>query len=402
MRSLMSEHTKGTAPEAASDDEIAAAFMAIFGDPDLAVNPQKLHRKFREQGAAARMGPMVLLNTRAAVSDALHRPEAFSSGMDSAMLGNTRPLIPMQVDPPGHARYRRLLDPLFAPKRVQELEPSLVTLINELIDGFAGQGGCDFTEQFAKPVPGLMFLELLGLPRADLDGLVRFKDDIVHPPREDPAETDRVQKAAGQELYGYFGAALAAHRAAPDGRLISELLGTGLTDDEIVDICYLILLAGLDTVTDTLTLSFVYLARHPMNRAQIAADPALIPAAAEELLRWESPIPGVPRLVVQDTEIAGCPVHPGDIVFVGFGAANTDEAGLADAYTVRFDRRTNPHLAFGGGIHRCLGSHLARLQVRTAMREWHRRIPDYRIPDGTELSYTSGLRSVANLPLAWS
>jgi cytochrome P450 len=233
-----------------------------------------------------------------------------------------------------------------------------------------------------------------------------MKNCIVHPPRWDPAETERVQQAAGQELYRYFEEAVETKRARPGDDLVSRLLGTDvdgqpLRRDDIVDICYLLLLAGLDTVTDTLTLSYAFLAQHPEERARIVADPQLIPTAIDELLRWESPIPGVPRLVLADTEVAGCPVHKGDLVYVGFGAANTDEGALPDAYEVRLDRKPNRHLAFGGGIHHCLGSHLARLEITVAMREWHRRLPQYGIPAGTELTYTPGLRSIEHLPLVF-
>jgi cytochrome P450 len=395
-------------PQAAAryQQELGAAFMAIYGNPELSSNPQALYRKFREQGPVVRMGPLLMVNTRELVTAALRQPEVLSSGMASARLGNTRPLIPMQVDPPHHAGYRRVLDPLFSRKALAGLEPYVVELVGRLIDDVVERGCCDFTEEVAVPLPGSVFLRLLGLPDSDRAALVRTKDGIVHPPRHDMAEAERVQQAAGQELYRYFEAAVEAKRAAPADDLLTRLLavevdGRPLTRDEVVDVCYVLLLAGLDTVTDTMTLSWTYLARNPEHRARIVADPGLIPHAIEELLRWESPIPGVPRIAVAPTELGGCPVRPGEIVYVSFGSANTDEADLPDADNVRFDRKPNRHLAFGGGIHHCLGSHLAKLQIGAAMREWHRRIPDYEIPPGTELRYTPGLRSIEHLPLTF-
>ncbi|MGH3793518.1 MAG: cytochrome P450 [Pseudonocardiaceae bacterium] len=395
-----------TAPDAqcsGPQDETSTAMMAVWGNPEMSANPQPMHQRLRAQGDTLRMGPMVMLNTRAAVDEALHRPEIFSSGMSSARLGNTRPLIPMQIDPPDHRAYRKLLDPLFGPKQIARLEPVLVEVVGRLIDGFAERGSCDFTEEFATPLPCSVFLALLGLPPEDLAALVRMKGAIVHPPRHDIAETERVQNAAGQELYDYFARALDAPRQV-EGGLLARLLaadidGRALTRDEIVDICYLLVLAGLDTITDTLTLGLVFLARNPEHRQAIVDDPELIPAAIEELLRWESPIPGVPRTVTAQTSVAGCPVAPGDLLYIGLGAANTDPATLPDAYSVRFDREPNRHLAFGGGIHRCLGARLARLELRIALREWHRRIPHYALPDGVELQYLTGLRSVEHLPL---
>ena len=183
--------------------------------------------------------------------------------------------------------------------------------------------------------------------------------------------------------------------------LTAEVDGEKLTRDEILDICFLFLIAGLDTVTDTLTCSFAFLARHPEHRRRIVEDPSAIPAAIEELLRWETPVPNVFRIAKTDTELGGCPVKAGSFVMVSLGAANLDTGDMVDAFEVRFDRTENRHLAFGGGVHRCLGSHLARRELRIAMQEWHRRIPDYELPPGLELEYPVGLRSVENLELRW-
>jgi cytochrome P450 len=402
--------TSGTVPDAEAaaryQQELGAAFMAVYGNPELSSNPQNLYCKQREQGPTMRLGPMLVVNTNELVRQALRQPAVLSSGMASARLGNTRPLIPMQVDPPDHARYRRLLDPLFSRKALADLVPFVTETVDRLIDAVIERGGCDFTADVAVPLPSAVFLHLLGLPAADRALLERAKDGIVHPPRADMAEADRVQRAAGQELYKYFDAAVAAKRENPGDDLVSTLIaaeseGRPLTDDEIVDICYVLLLAGLDTVTDTMTLSWAYLARSPEHRAQLVADPGLIPHAIDELLRWESPIPGVPRIATDSTELGGCPVRAGDIVYVSFGSANTDDAALPDADVVRFDRPTNPHLAFGGGIHHCLGAHLAKIEIGIALERWHRRIPDYHIPPGTELRYTPGLRSLEQLPLTF-
>ncbi len=125
----------------------------------------------------------------------------------------------------------------------------------------------------------------------------------------------------------------------------------------------------------------------------------MIPAAVEELLRWETPVMGIVRSAVADGEIAGCPVAKGDQVVAMLGSADTDEAELEDADVVRFDRPANRHIAFGGGVHRCLGSHLARLELRVAVREWHRHLPDYSVADGVQLVYTGGIRTIEDFPM---
>jgi cytochrome P450 len=159
------------------------------------------------------------------------------------------------------------------------------------------------------------------------------------------------------------------------------------------------LIAGLDTVTDSLDCFFVYLARHPEHRHQLVEQPDILPHAIEELLRWETPVPGVARVAMQDIEVGGCPISKGERVSPLLGAANTDPAEFPDPELVDFARSPNRHRAFGGGPHRCLGSHLARMELRVALREFHRRIPDYDIAPGTELKYTTALRSVEALPL---
>jgi cytochrome P450 len=149
---------------------------------------------------------------------------------------------------------------------------------------------------------------------------------------------------------------------------------------------------------------YAYLATHPEHRQQIVDDPSCIPSAVEELLRWESPVPfSPPRIATQDTELPnGCPVKQGEAVMIVYGAANVDADVFDDPLAVRFDRDTNRHIAFGGGVHRCLGSHLARRELRITLHEWHRRIPHYRIKAGHEqLEYPPGLRHVKDLTLSW-
>jgi cytochrome P450 len=180
--------------------------------------------------------------------------------------------------------------------------------------------------------------------------------------------------------------------------------GERLTREDILDICFLFLIAGLDTVSDSLTCMFAFLATHPDHRQQIAQDASLIPNAVEELMRWESPVAfGVPRVATEDTTMPnGETVTKGTAVVVSYGAANIDQKQCPDSFDVRFDRDVNRHIAFGAGVHRCLGYHLARRELRITLAEWHRRIPEYWIKPGhEELEYPPGLRHVKDLTLAW-
>jgi cytochrome P450 len=277
--------------------------------------------------------------------------------------------------------------------------------VNELIDGFEDRGSCDFTNEFAVPLPSTIFLRLFGLPLSELPQLLAFNDRTQRPAGTTGAEQLEERRANAQDVYRYFEAVIADRRGqAPRDDLLSTLLtseveGERLSDDEVIDISFLMILAGLDTITDTLTCSFKFLAEHPEHRQQILDDPSVIPSAVEELLRWETPVMSIIRVAQADAEIEGCPVHQGDVVLACLGSANTDEREFDNAGEVEFTRNPNRHIAFGGGIHRCLGSHLARQELRVALREWHRRIPHYVLPAGFVPEYSDGLRSVRNLTL---
>jgi cytochrome P450 len=370
--------------------------------------PQPVYAAMRAQAPVIRLDDRSVLVTRhEQVMDALRDAERFSSDMDAVRLGNVRPLIPLQIDPPDHVKFRKLLDPLFAPREVAKLEPEVRRLTTDLIDAFVTDGRVELNDAFAVPLPCTVFLALLGLPSDDLPTFLRIKDDIIRPPGMAGPEADRIRRRTAEEIYAYFAPVISARRHGPRDDLVSrfvvaEVDGHRLSDDDIVDICFLFLIAGLDTVTATLTCSVAYLAQHPEQRERLVAAPSLIPAAVEELLRWETPVPGVARVCTRDTELAGEPISAGTRVTVLIGSANTDGDEFSDADHVDFAREGNRHLAFGGGIHRCLGSHLARLELRVALEELHRRIPDYELEPGTELVYAEGLRSVDHLPLRFT
>lgn len=375
-----------------------------FMDGGIAANPQPFYRQAREAGAvvAGPFGPQVV--RRGAVEYALTHPEEFSSGMEAVDLGQSVPLIPLQVDPPDHRKYRRLLDPIFAPRRMNLLEPEITRLVNELIDGFIDKGQCEFAADFAVPLPSSVFLALVGLPLSDLDSFLEMKDGILRPVGNDLDEIQASQKVAAGRIEDYFAEAVKDRKAKPRDDILSLFIGAEvdsqrLTDDEILGICFLFILAGLDTVTDSLECFVARLAQNPAERRQLVDDPDIIPSAVEELLRWETPVTTVARVATKDVELGGCPIRAGDNVGIVIGSANTDEEAVPGSDQVDLTRSENRHLAFGGGVHRCLGSHLARLELRIALREWHRRIPEYSIVPGAELNYMMGLRQIDSLPL---
>jgi cytochrome P450 len=408
----MSDALGEVRPVPNAGEQAQMGMQALF---DLSA-PQPNYQALLEQGGFVQpMEKMAISFDRAITEHVLRHHELFSSRVEMN-LGNVRPLIPLNVDPPQHSKYRKLLDPLFAPRRMDEQEEDITRRVNGFIDQFIDRGECNFSEEFAELFPSSVFLGLMGLPEEEMRMFLRLRDGVLHPEKVDPdALLDPEKRAAvnnttGQEIYRYFGGLIDERQQHPTTDIVSRFLATEidgekLSREDILDILYLFLIAGLDTVSDSLTCFYAFLATHPDHRRLIVEDPSIIPAAVEELLRWESPVPGsVPRVATEDTELPnGHKVATGTAILISYGAANVDPNAYPDAFDVRFDRGSNPHIAFGGGVHRCLGSHLARRELRVTLREWHRRIPDYQIKAGHEkLEYPPGLRHVKDLMLSWA
>ena len=305
--------------------------------------PQSMYKQLRqvsdgmraEGSVLRREGSGVVVCTRADVDTVLRQPEIFSSDMPAADLKNTRPLIPLQIDPPDHRKFRRVLDPQFAPQRMQRLEEPMARLVNELIDSFGDQEEIDFASQFSVPFPSLVLLELVGIAREELPVLIRLKNGIVRPHHVVGTSIGHPDAAAYQQtsaeaMYQYLADVLDSDDLdARDGllhRLVdTEVDGERLSRETIIDIGFLFLIAGLDDVPAVIECFFAYLADHPDRRRMLAADPAIIPRVVEELLRWETPVPLIARVAAKDTELGGCPIAAGELITVLIASANTDD-----------------------------------------------------------------------------
>jgi len=384
--------------------------LAALMSPELARNPQPAYAMLRESSPVLRLdGVGVIVSTRASVDEVLRNPEVFSSNMSAHDLKTARPLIPLQIDPPDHRKYRKILDPLFSPTRMRALEQSVTNLVNDLVDSFVDEDEIDFAQQFSVPFPSQVFLTMFGLPAEELPRFLAMKDGVIRPDHVvghefGHPETEAHQRATAESIYAYFEGVLDERAGQQRDDLLSHFLhvevdGDRLSREDMLDICFLLLIAGLDTVSASLDCFFGHLATHPEDRRRLVEDPELIPAAVEEMLRWETPVMAVARVATQDVEVGGCPIAAGEQVMAIIGSANLDEAEVPDAGELRWDREANRHIAFGGGIHRCLGSHLARLELRVALREWHRRIADYCVKPGVELTYTAGIRTLESFPM---
>ncbi len=349
-----------------------------------------------------------MITSSEAAEYALKHPELFSSKRAFDIVGSPLAMVPIAFDPPEHTRYRRVLQPFFSPRGTAAWRPMMRALAGELIDGFAGRGECDLVADLAVPLPAQVFLTLFGLPLEDRDRLIAWKEALVNSfGAQGPERPSERAAAMGAELYEYLVGHIARRRETGGtddllGRLLADTSDEGLSDSELLGLAFLFVLAGLETVTSALSTAFATLAAQPALRRQIAADPAAVPGAVEELLRVDGPVVFVPRIATRDVELAGELIPAGSYVMVAIAAASRDPAEHPDPDTIDFGRRER-HLAFGGGPHRCLGSHLARMEMRVALEEWHRRIPEYELAPGVtpRVTWPAGLVGIDSLPLVF-
>jgi cytochrome P450 len=332
-------------------------------------------------------------------------PAVLGNGGRGGSFGHDARLIPLEIDGEDHKKWRRLLDPMFAPKQVARLEAQVRDLARDLIDGFATAGNADLYKDFCTPLPCLTFLRLVGAPVEDMDFFLEFKEGVVHPKGDSVEEIDANMAAAGGKLLEYFVGFLADKRKNAEHQddvianlIKSEIDGEPLAELDLVNILFLLMFAGLDTVTSSMSCIFAWLGRHPEERKRLAEDMTQIPAAIEELMRYESPVPSGMRYPTEDIDLGdGLVIRAGEDINAFWAAANVDPTFFDDPLSVRLDRGRKDHMVFASGTHRCLGSHLARLELRLAVEEMLTRIPDYTV-DVEALTYDNcAVRAVENL-----
>ncbi|MBE1536965.1 cytochrome P450 [Actinomadura algeriensis] len=316
-------------------------------------------------------------------------------------------LLPQDLNGQDHAKLRRVLNPFFSPAAVKRTESLAHERCVELIEEVRPKGRCDFVAEFAIRYPTDLFLALLGLPVSDGDFFLPWSETLFQGFfGGDPAETAEAKR----KILEYFDTAVNERRAAPRdpktdmvSRLIEARIdGEPLTQDDILTICMTLMLAGLDTTRSALGYMFTHLATHEDDRRGIIDRPERVPAAVEEFLRLYPLVFQAGREVHEDTDFHGVPLAKGDVVWLGIASANRDPRKYPDPDRFVLGREgVNQNLAFGAGPHRCLGMHLARLELAVVLREWHARIPDYRVEPGVRLTERGGQLTMPTLPLEW-
>lgn len=313
--------------------------------------------------------------------------------------------IPLEVDPPEHTEWRHLLGPLFNPVKMNALEGKIREMATGLLDRFAGNDTCEFISEFAAPLPTFLFLELMGWPESDEPQISEWTSLVLtgHPGASEE-ENHMVRMTAAMEVIRYFVEMIEARKVEPADDFAtfltkSEFRGRPLENEEMINTLFILMLGGLHTVRGTLGFSMLEMCRHPEIKQQLIDDPSLIPSAVEEFLRFEAPV-STGRTVLKPFKFHDVEFQPGDRVLLSNPAACRDPREFPNPHEVKVDRDPNRHLAFSVGPHRCIGSHLARIELKVAFEELLRRIPDFTLdPDRPPQMHHGQVRGFESLHL---
>jgi cytochrome P450 len=389
-------------PEELVWDHSFDAFTAELGDPYLAIS--RLHDGpgiiWATDASYGRPGWVVTRNDL--ISEVFIDHEHFSGerpGMIADLLGVNLRLNPIEIDPPAHFGYRRILNPFFTPKAVSGLDEPVRQACEKLIGKFEDKGGCEFIEDFAVPFPSYIFLDLMGMPHDMLPKFLDWENTLMR--GRDIAA--RVQ--AARSIYHYLEEFLEQQRKSPGNDFIraivtGEVDGRPLTQLEIMGMLYVLYVGGLDTVYSTLGWVMRHLATHPEHQERLRNNPGDIPAAVEEFARAYSVVV-THRMVAKDFSFHGVPMRKGDEINLPISLANRDPGVYPNPHVVDLDRKPR-HINFGSGVHVCLGVHLAKREIRMVVEEFLKRFRGIRIREGESYRYHTGRTlGIDYLPIVW-
>ncbi|MBA2279963.1 MAG: cytochrome P450 [Actinomycetota bacterium] len=377
-------------------------------DEAFAADPYPVLADLRERCPVAHSdahGGFWVATRYADIQDLCSRPDAFSSRYSSVPndIGFGDVVIPpLQLDPPEHTRFKKLLTPVFAVGQVGPFEPAARTYVADLLDGLVGKGGFDASHDFARLVPTAVLCQILGVPD-DVELLSSLVESILANAATDPDGAAE----SGMILLAHVAGIVEQRKAEPGPDVLSHLLasevdGEKLSDEEVIFVGILLVLAGIDTTWSTLSLAIHHLATHPDDQARLRAEPELLGTAMEELLRAFAPVT-VARQVIDDLDFLGQPLKQGEMVLVSFPSANRDAVAFDRPDEVVLDRPNNRHLAFGSGIHRCLGIHFARMELRVGLEELLARVPAFELDPDVPVTWARGqVRRPTAVPLRFT
>ncbi len=406
-------------------------------DPALLENPHPMLDMLRATAPVFKLpislmpgGDMFIVTKYEAVNEVLKNWQIFSNDFGDLLMGNTADLSNPEIaevmakayenvptlltnDPPSHKSYRTLVNQAFSSLRVNSMEDYIRALVDELIDGFIDKGECDFFADFAVPLPVMVIADQLGVPRADLSKFKEWSDAaLLRIGRMGSQENNLEAVKQLVEMQQYLAAIIETRRTNPQDDIISDLSTLlyederPLTTEEILSILFQLLVAGNETTTSSLAGGMVHFLQHPDQMAQIIANPDMMDNAVEEILRFETPIMMMFRVVKQDTVLEGVEIKAGSAVLISFDAADRDPAKFEDPNSFNIARENaRSHFAFSRGIHACVGAQLARKELTISYAHLFKRLKDIRLaPDKNTLKHEPNMlhRSLAECHLVFS
>jgi cytochrome P450 len=371
--------------------------------PDFQERLYDIYRELRDESPLARSPAGFWAVSRFA--------DVFALASDPATWSSERTVISppglvptiQSLDPPRHDRLRALVSLAFTPKRVREMEPRVRAIARELLAPVLEAGGGDLLTAYARHIPSRVIGEMIGIPDERIPDFLHWTEAMVELP-QGRTQSEAIKDPAAS-IYREFAVLLEERRRARRNDLMSALIdakldGQALTQEELLGFCFVLVVAGNDTTTNLIANGAVLLAEHPDQRRLLAEDPSLLPDAIEEMLRYESPAQALPRRLLRDTELHGRKLREGEQLFLLFGSANRDEREFEEPERFDARRRIKRHLAFGQGIHFCLGKSLARLEARVAFEELLARAPGYELAGPVPWLPSMWARARARVPVA--
>jgi hypothetical protein len=359
-------------------------------------------KTLRDAGPVVFMNGYYYITRREDVLAALREPNVFSARLALQPPGSPLPVLPLAFDPPEHTRYRKILQPYFSPQGLSKSRPVLQRHAAGMIADLAGRGHCEAMAEFAKRYPFQVFMELYGFPLEDLDQIIAWKDAIT----ADKPYMSEEDFEQGQQLLRYLMEAIEQRRKNPGSDMLSQVMnGEGdFSDLELLGMSHLLILAGLDTVAAAIGFSLFELARRPDLRRTLRDNPRHIRVFIEEIVRLEPSAPVAPRVTTEFVSIGGMTLPPGTAVRLCMAAINRDGSDAVSTDELVLDGKVHRHWGFGGGPHRCLGSHLARIELTIVVAEWLKQIPDFDLPPGykPDIKFPSNTFALRELPLSWT
>lgn len=396
-----------------SEAEIGTLSINMYDDERLSTDPWGFLDSLRRQHRVVKLDPgaddgddVYLALGYDEVKELFQRSDLFSNHWMYLYLPRGPRMLGIEdMDPPEHTPIRRLLNPLFTLQAMQRWDGRIREICRSLIDGFKDDGHCDVMSDFTQKIPGTLILEMFGIPSRDMDRMLDLCYRLVHPdPINDP-DNSKLLVAAG-EIDAYVKAMIADRRKHRGDDMVSQIVwaldqNSDISDEDLSGNLKLILAAGLDTVANSLGAYLLHLSRDDSLRAAVIADPSVIPQVVEELLRLYGVAIPV-RTAKQDMDFFGCPLKAGDRIGATTLSANRDETVFEGGSACDYTREGNKHLTFGAGTHRCIGSHLARLELVIALDEWHKAIPHYWVEAQEGIKMHSGhMTGYVTLPVRW-